>query len=466
MISNVKYKPTGRNLAEGETFVIKECKGRRIGFIGIVEYEWMATLATVEEKDIEYEDFVSCTRRLSSLLRDTHHVDAVIALTHMRVPNDEKLARECGDCVDLICGGHDHHYDCKPIEPHGCYVLKSGTDFRDATTLTMKWGEDGKVKVENLERIVVDAQEENEEAQGIVRQFTKVLGAEMEKDVGYTNVALDGRFQMVRTSETNLGNFVTDVMRRGTSADIAVLNSGTLRSDSIMPAGDLKMKDLVSILPMVDELCVIEMTGSQVLQALENGVSQYPRLEGRFPQISGLSFTFDAASPSGSRVVPDSVSFITAAHESVPFDLERSYRVATKAYLAKGKDGYDVFKDCKVLVDGEEAPVLPALVRNTFTELSVLNGFKNSGVHKSVMKSANTWRRKTFHATPKKTETEGEGEEQINKKEEGEKAEAVTPSKEPTTPVAFSTPKVELMSYGINPVIEGRIKCLNPAEIN
>ena len=50
MISNVKYKPTGRNLAEGETFVIKECKGRRIGFIGIVEYEWMATLATVEEK--------------------------------------------------------------------------------------------------------------------------------------------------------------------------------------------------------------------------------------------------------------------------------------------------------------------------------------------------------------------------------------------------------------------------------
>ncbi|GMH67196.1 hypothetical protein TrRE_jg1432, partial [Triparma retinervis] len=307
-------------------------------------------------------------------------------------------------------------------------------------------GEDGKVRVENLERIVVDEQEENEEAKGIVNQFTKVLGAEMEKDVGYTNVALDGRFEMVRTSETNLGNFVTDVMRRGTSADIAILNSGTLRSDSIMPAGDLKMKDLVSILPMVDELCVIEMTGAQLLLALENGVSQYPRLEGRFPQVSGVSFTFDAGNPAGSRVVPGSVSFVTAAHESLPLELERRYKIATKAYLAKGKDGYDVFKDCKVLVDGEEAPVLPALVRNTFTELSVLNGFKNTSVHTSVLKSAKTWRRKTFHATPSKNESSSTSEAAPNQQqEEGEEVEAITPKKEPTTPVAFSTPKGDLM---------------------
>jgi 5'-nucleotidase len=151
LISNVKYKPTGRNLAEGETFVIKQCGGRRIGFIGIVEYEWMATLSTVEEGDVEYEDFCECTRRLSGLLREIHHVDAVVAITHMRVPNDEKLARECGDVVDLIAGGHDHHYDCKKIEPHGCYVLKSGTDFRDAPTMKMKWV-DGEVVVEELER--------------------------------------------------------------------------------------------------------------------------------------------------------------------------------------------------------------------------------------------------------------------------------------------------------------------------
>ena len=57
-----------------------------------------------------------------------------------------------------------------------------------------------------------------------------------------------------------------------------------------MPSGTIYMKDLVALLPMVDELCVIEMTGAQLLAALENGVSQYPRLEGRFPQVAGVIY--------------------------------------------------------------------------------------------------------------------------------------------------------------------------------
>jgi len=310
---------------------------------------------------------------------------------------------------------------------------------------------------------------EDKEVKETVQTFLKVLGAEMEKDVGYTNVPLDGRFQMIRTSETNLGNFITDIMRRGTSTDVAILNSGTLRSDCIMPTGDLKMKDLVAILPMVDETIVIEMDGPQLILALENGVSQYPRLEGRFPQVSGISFTFDANLPAGSRVIPGSV---TVGDEPLEGEGGRKYKVVTKAYLAKGKDGYGVFKDCKILVDEEEAPVLPALVRNTFTELSVLNGFKNKSRHNSVMKSALTWRRKTFHATPTK-EAAKDGEEEEGKGVGGEqgtpKEGGVAIPKTPGTPgmpgTSFTPGKAAAMSYGINPVLEGRIKCLNPAEV-
>jgi 5'-nucleotidase len=302
-MSNVQHVADGQNLGGGETYVIVERCGRRLPFIGLVEMEWITTLSTVEESDIEFEDFVACSRRLAPmLLRHAQQCDAVIAVTHMRAPNDERLPKECGDILDVIAGGHDHHYDVKPIAPHGCYVLKSGTDFKDLTRLTLAFDDVGngrcRVREENVSREAV-TRSINEDAatKACVDEFLDLLGSEMEKVIGFSNVPLEGRFVKVRTEETNLGNFVADRMRRVTSADVAILNSGTLRCDSVLPAGDIRMKDLVAALPMCDALVVLQVTGWQLRVALENGVSQYPRLEGRFPQVSGVSFTFDASLP-------------------------------------------------------------------------------------------------------------------------------------------------------------------------
>ena len=58
---------------------------------------------------------------------------------------------------------------------------------------------------------------------------------------------------------------------------------------------------------MVDPLVVLEITGKQLLEALENGVSQYPKLEGRFPQVSGIQFTFDSTKPAGQRILSNTL---------------------------------------------------------------------------------------------------------------------------------------------------------------
>ena len=113
---------------------------------------------------------------------------------------------------------------------------------------------------------------------------------------------------------------------------------------------------------MVDSLVVLELTGEQLITALENGVSQYPKHEGRFPQISGMSFTFDPLQTSGNRVIRNSVCVA-----GKPLVLNSAYKLCTKGYIAAGKDGYDVFKDCKVLVNEEEGPILGAIFRNHFT---------------------------------------------------------------------------------------------------
>ncbi len=76
----------------------------------------------------------------------------------------------------------------------------------------------------------------------IVEHFHQKLRAGMDEEIGYIHCDLDGRFEFLRTKECNLGNLVTDIMRRATRADVALLNSGTLRSDTVHDAGVFKRK--------------------------------------------------------------------------------------------------------------------------------------------------------------------------------------------------------------------------------
>jgi len=89
----------------------------------------------------------------------------------------------------------------------------------------------------------------------------------MSEVLGTFTVELDGRFSQIRTGETNLGNWVCDVLLAATGADLVILNSGTFRSDRIHPPGDFTLGDLVNVVPMQDPTIVILVTGkSNVLQ--------------------------------------------------------------------------------------------------------------------------------------------------------------------------------------------------------
>jgi len=427
LISNVTDKKTGQPLANGIVTRMMDFHGRKVGLIGLVEKEWLVTLATINPGEVDYEDFCPCARRLAKQLKEQERAEIVIALTHMRVPNDELLANEVPE-VDIILGGHDHHYDVKPVGPHGTYVLKSGTDFRDITALQLEFTDSAEsgskaFQVIDHKHVEIDSSiVEDPEMKVFVDGCMSKLGAAMDLVVGATAVDLDSRFASIRTKETNIGNFVTDVMRHALKADVAMLNSGTLRADAVIEQGEIKVRDLVNLLPMLDELCLLQLSGAQVLEALENSVSQYPRLEGRFAQVSGVSFQFDAAKPPNQRIVEGSVRI-----GPDQLDLEKNYKLCTKDYLRQGKDGYDVFRDGICLADGETAGILPSLVRDCFANLDMLNGESDTGVAK---------RSSTFNAM--------------------RMLETFSPSKVGDGPEM-------LKRYAIYPTVEGRIVCLNGA---
>lgn len=176
-------------------------------------------------------------------------------------------------------------------------------------------------------------------------QYSSTIESKMGEVLGNFSVELNGRFSSIRTSETNLGNWVCDVVLSATGADVVIINSGTFRSDQIHPAGPFTMKDLVNIVPMRDPLIVLEVSGKDLLDALENAVSAYPKLEGRFPQVSGVSFVFNSTKPPGSRIEPQLVQI---ADEWL--NLDQKYSLCVKSYMYGGCDGFTMFKNKKVLV--------------------------------------------------------------------------------------------------------------------
>ena len=108
-------------------------------------------------------------------------------------------------------------------------------------------------------------------------------------------VRLDGEREHVRTRETNLGNLVTDAIISGTGADIAIVNGGVIRA-SIEP-GDITVGDVIMALPFADYVVVKEVSGKDVIAALEHGTSSYPEPKGAFPQVGDMTFQIDITKP-------------------------------------------------------------------------------------------------------------------------------------------------------------------------
>ena len=396
LLSNVLDRRTGKHLAGALESIEMEWNGVKLGIIGLVEKEWLATIPSIDiHEDVIYKDFVEEGRRLSKALMD-NGVDLVIALTHMRAPNDELLASQVSD-IHLILGGHDHSPQADFVPPYGTLLLKSGTDFREFSVLKVAISNPDRTECKDIvvpstndtdseidccsssredvvvswKRIYVNGDTpEDPKVAKIVSYYHEIMGTRIMSPLGWTLVDLDARFDSVRCSETALGNLLADVMRLGLGIEVdgAMLNSGTIRSDRIHASGQLSVKDLITMLPFTDELVVLRLSGQDIIDALEISVSAWPAKEGRFLQISGISYAFDSCKNPGSRVLPDSVKI---GNESI--QLDRKYVVATKAYLRSGKDGFETLKNAEVVMCSETAPRLVTLIHALLSRIQFLN---------------------------------------------------------------------------------------------
>eukprot|EP00063_Salmo_salar_P051791 XP_014026626.1 PREDICTED: trifunctional nucleotide phosphoesterase protein YfkN-like isoform X3 [Salmo salar] len=298
-----KQRFTSETLVHGVVSSILEWNGLKIAFMGLVEEDWLDTLGTVDKNNIKYIDYVETADRLSAELRDKG-VDLGIALTHTRWHNDVRLASESNG-VDLILGGHGHEYGV--LEVNGILIVKSGSEFRYLSKSDGVKDQDGTFKYSCEKIATMKDLEEDAEIQQSVKGYTDNMQHMFGKVLCHIEVALDGHYAAVRRAECSLGNLIIYAMLEATRAEVAFLNSGTLRFDLLHPVGPLTMHDLLQILHINDLVLVVEATGQQLFEGLENGVRNYPALDGRFPQVSGIQFGFDPNGKPGHRVIAETV---------------------------------------------------------------------------------------------------------------------------------------------------------------
>ena len=355
-----------------DPYVIKDVAGVKIAFVGISTPKTITTSTPkyfqddngnyiyAFQQDETGEKLYAAVQSAVDAAR-AEGAQFVIALAHLGIEEDcspwtssEVIVNTTG--IDAVLDGHSHSMiqGEKVKNKDGAEVLLSSTETKLAYIGCLTIKDDGSMSTtlisdNGMKEFIGGIQEEFEELVNTVVASTDV-------DLIIKDPASGER--IVRVSETNLGDLCADAYRAMSGADVAIVNGGGVRAD--IPAGDITYGQIIAVHPFGNEMCVVECTGQEILDALELGCSKLPAESGGFLQVSGMTYTVDLNVEStvkldengmfveveGDRRVKD----VTIGGE--PLDPEKTYTLASHNYKLKDcGDGYSMFADNVFLQD-------------------------------------------------------------------------------------------------------------------
>jgi 2',3'-cyclic-nucleotide 2'-phosphodiesterase (5'-nucleotidase family) len=311
-------------------YVIKEVGGWRVLIIGVVTVDTPVMTHPRNVAGLTFRPPEEAIRRIAPEIMAP--ADLVVVLSHLGLPADRRLAREVPG-IQVIVGGHTHTRIERPLAVNGSWIVQAWEHGKTLGCLDLI-RTDGRVTLAGGRLIDIDpAKGAAPEIAALVESYGSRVQAALDEVLGEALVDLDSKG--ARERETNLGNLLTDRLRQETGAEVAILNGGGIRAD--IPAGPIRVRQVMDVLPFNNFPVVLRLTGSEIKEVLEHGVSEAGGHGGKFPQVSGVMFVYQTASPSGRRVLKVEIS-------GRPLEPERTYTVATNDFLAAGGDGYAVFK--------------------------------------------------------------------------------------------------------------------------
>jgi 5'-nucleotidase len=342
------------DLLEGdvEDRLILEVGGQRIGIVSALATD--TTETSSPGPNVIFQDVIDAVAADVEALQ-AEGVDKIVALTHVGLPADLRLA-EAVPGLDVVVGGHSHSYlSASDPDRAGAYptwatqadgtlvpVVQAYAYSKYLGHLQVTFDDEGDVVYAEGDTILVGPEiEKDAEVAALVDELKGPIEERMGQVVAETTAPIDGDRTSCRAGECQMGNLVAEAMlerTRDQGIQIAIQNGGGLRAS--IDAGPVTMGEVLTVLPFQNTLSTFQLKGTDVLAALENGVSQVEEGAGRFPQVAGLTYTWNPDETPGARIVD---VMVDQDGQWVPLDPEATYGVVSNNFMRAGGDGYSMF---------------------------------------------------------------------------------------------------------------------------
>jgi 5'-nucleotidase / UDP-sugar diphosphatase len=368
--ANVDFSASEFLADKVEPYTVIEVNGEQIGVIGLVTPE--TPILSSPSADLVFnDDLVGVTQQYVDELT-AQGVNKIILVTHIGLQADQMVAAGVSG-VDIIVGGHSHtllgnaytasagEYPIEATSASGepVIIVQAGSNNTYLGRIDVEFDANGVLTSWEGDTIFLSRYiAADPEVEAIITELSGPIEELRNTPVGQSAVFLVGDRSICRFEECNLGNLITDALRAETGAQIAIMNAGGIRANipeadtpedvALSTPEEVTLGEVLTVLPFGNLTSTFELTGADVVAALENGVSRVDSDEGtgRFAQVSGIRYTFDASKPVGERIV--SVEVLGEDGEYTAIDPEATYTVVSNDFLRNGGDDYSVVAENSV----------------------------------------------------------------------------------------------------------------------
>ncbi|WP_438862551.1 bifunctional metallophosphatase/5'-nucleotidase [Neptunicella sp.] len=335
----------------------------RLGILSVVD------ISVIEEyavKRLQIIDPEKAIRQQASLLRQ-QGADIVVLIYSVDFPGVKQLLNQ--KIVDLILH-KDNYVNAETNSPattlpNEVFITEPGVAA--VVNLTWQSNKHESLTIQWQKHYLKDYPQEpqiTEQISGYTGRLNRLLA----EPIGQSQIPIDTRRLQIRTAENAFANYIVDSIKQYSGADIAVLNSGAIRGEKRFPANYvLTRKDISDVLPYRSSVVMLDVSGQQILDALENGLSIVEQVKGRYLQVSGVKIVYNSANKPGHRVIKVQIN-------NQPLVTNKQYTLATTDYVAAGGDGYSMLSSShKILQSNQAARSLSDIVINQIVQDKIIS---------------------------------------------------------------------------------------------
>lgn len=353
LAANITEKSSGRLYTL--PYIIEEVRGVKVGILGLAYPNTPLTTAKDNVEDLEFGDAITVAREYVPRLRG-EGAQLVVVLSHYGLGADKKLAKSVRG-IDVIVGGHSHNRMQEAVQQGNTLVVQAGAHGSDLGRLDLKLDRNGKIvrhvhRLMTLDHAVIPS---DPQIAQIVEEAASPYRSELKERLGHAESAIPraqtiaGQEPQKRDQESPADSLFADLIREQTQVDVVILPG--VGYGTAIPPGPIQAGDLRNLIPHESKTVTMTLTGSQILeileQSLENTYTDSARKKvGGLVQVSGLSFTYQPENSYPNRVTEARVN-------REKLERKRNYQVATNTLLAGGGHHYKTFLEGKNIEEGE-----------------------------------------------------------------------------------------------------------------